>query len=104
MEGFRCVILQTTQHRIAHARLSCTFASGHHTPRDVAVGDQANWFQVLDAFDDSNLPAIMPHHYLGCLPHRVFRRAASNIRDHNVFASHESLDVVNPNIVSYLEH
>ncbi len=35
--------LQAGQHGIAYARLSGVFTHGHYTPRNVAVGDHANW-------------------------------------------------------------
>jgi hypothetical protein len=68
--------------------LRWAFARGHYTPRNVAVGDHANWFQVLDAFDYSNFAAVVPDHHLGCLLHGVLRGAARKIGDHDVFAFH----------------
>jgi hypothetical protein len=71
-------------HGIAHTGFARAFASGDYTPRDIAIGDHADWFQVLHAFDYSNLAAIVLEHHLGCFLHRVFRRAARNIGDHNL--------------------
>ena len=81
---------QTAQHSIAHARFRWAFARGYYTPRNVAVGDHTNRFQVLEAFDYSNFAAVVPRHHFGCLPHGVLRRAASKISDHNVFAFHKN--------------
>ena len=78
--------LQAGQHGIAYAGLSRVFTHGHYTPRNVAVGDHANWIQALVAFDYSNLAAIVPDHHLSCFLNSVFRRAASKMGNHNVFA------------------
>ena len=74
------------QHDVAHACLRWAFSRGHYAPRNIAVGDQANRFQVLDGFDYGNFAAVVPDHHLGCLLHAVFRRAAGKVGDHQVFA------------------
>jgi len=38
--------------------LPWAFARSHYTPHNVAVGNHANWFQVLLRFDHSKLAAI----------------------------------------------
>ena len=85
---------QIAPHSIADARLRWDFAGGHHSPRNIAIGDHANRFQVLDVFHYRNFAAVVSDHHFGCLPHRVLRRAASKIGDHHVFVfhgTHESL-------------
>ena len=77
------------QHGIVYARSRRAFARGHWSRRNIAIGDHTNRFQVLDAFDYSNLTAVMPDHHLGCLPHRALRRAVSKVGDHNVLAFNE---------------
>jgi hypothetical protein len=78
--------LQAGQHGIAYAGLFRVFTHGYYTPRNVPVGDHANWIQALVAFDYRNLAAIVPDHHLGCFLNSVFRRAASKMGNHNVFA------------------
>jgi hypothetical protein len=77
-----------TQHRVANARLHRAFAGGYYTARDIPIRDYTDRFQVVDAFDNGNLTAIVPGHYLRCLPHRVFGCAAGNIGNHDVVIFH----------------
>jgi len=52
-------------------------------------------FQVLDGFAYGNFAAVVPDHYLGCLLHGVFRRAAGKVGDHHVFTFTEWRKIVN---------
>jgi hypothetical protein len=55
------------------------FARGHYTPRDIAIGDHADGFQVLLRFDYSNLATLVPGHHLGCLLHVMLQRAEGKL-------------------------
>src|SRR5438874_13188341 len=74
-----------TRHGFAHSGLFRVFACGHHSARDVAIGDHANGFHVVVVFDYGNLAAVVLYHYLARLLHIMFRRTASGIAAHNVF-------------------
>jgi hypothetical protein len=66
MESFACNRYKRPHHGIAHARLPRASARGHYTPRDIAIGDHADGFQVLLRFDYGNLAALVPGHDLAC--------------------------------------
>jgi len=61
------------------------FARGHYTPRDIAISDHADGFQVLLRFDYSNLATLVLGHHLGCLLHIMLRRAARKIGANDIF-------------------
>ena len=77
---------QAARHGIAHARLPWAFADSHYTPHNVAVGNHANWFQVLLRVNYSNLAAIVPGHHLGYLLYIMLRRAVRKIGAHESLA------------------
>jgi hypothetical protein len=62
------------------------FARRHYTPHNVAVGNHANWFQVLGRFDYSKLAAMVLGHHLGCMLRIMFRRAVGKIGAHQYLA------------------
>jgi hypothetical protein len=66
MESFACNRYKRLT--MASRTLVCPGASarGHYTPRDIAIGDHADGFQVLLRFDYGNLAALVPGHDLGC--------------------------------------
>ena len=61
---------------IAHPFL-LGFSPGRYRPRNVAIRDHTDRFQVLDAFDYGNFAAVVSDHHLGRLPQSVLRRAAA---------------------------